>query len=87
MQVAVYLTDPVERRDRQRRQTAKLQELPAVSSIEYWDKTETCAAFDRLFENQEVFQEGVDCEKAIPTSLRINLADFAVRSDHRGPRL
>ena len=28
-----------------------------------------------LFEGQEVFREGVDCEKAIPTSLRINLAD------------
>ena len=74
VQVAVYLSDPV-RDDTVTRIQAKLQELPAVSSIEYWDKTETCAAFDRLFEGQDVFQEGVDCEKAIPTSLRINLAD------------
>lgn len=74
VQVAVYLTDPV-RDDTVTRIQTKLQELPAVGSIEYWDKDETCAAFDRLFENQEVFQEGVDCEKAIPTSLRINLAD------------
>ncbi|HEY5905198.1 MAG: cell division protein FtsX [Actinomycetota bacterium] len=74
VQVAVYLTDPV-RDDTVTRIQTTLQELPAVGSIEYWDKEETCAAFDRLFENQEVFQEGVDCEKAIPTSLRINLAD------------
>jgi cell division transport system permease protein len=74
VQVAVYLTDPV-RDDTVTRIQTNLQQLPAVGSIEYWDKTETCAAFDRLFESQEVFQEGVDCEKAIPTSLRINLAD------------
>jgi cell division transport system permease protein len=74
VQVAVYLTDPVRDETVTRIQT-NLQELPAVGSIEYWDKAETCAAFDRLFEDQEVFQEGVDCEKAIPTSLRINLAD------------
>jgi len=76
VEVAVYLSDPVQDDTVSRIQT-KLQELPAVSSIEYWDKAETCAAFDRLFEGQDVFQEGVDCEKAIPTSLRINLADTA----------
>jgi cell division transport system permease protein len=74
VQVAVYLNDPARPETVERIQTS-LQQLPAVGSIEYWDKTETCAAFDTLFENQPVFQDGVDCEKAIPTSLRINLAD------------
>ncbi|HEY6566218.1 MAG TPA: permease-like cell division protein FtsX [Actinomycetota bacterium] len=78
VQVAVYLTDPV-RPDTIARIQGKLQELPAVSdeggSIEYWDKTVTCEQYERLFEGQKVFQEGVDCEEAIPTSFRINLAD------------
>ncbi|HET6714603.1 MAG TPA: permease-like cell division protein FtsX [Actinomycetota bacterium] len=74
VQVAVYLSDPVQDDTVSRIQT-KLSELPAVASIEYWDKDQTCSHFDELFEGQEAFQEGVDCEKSIPTSLRINLAD------------
>ena len=73
VQVAVYLTDPA-RPDTVTRIQSNLEQLDAVASIEYWDKAETCA-LPALFEGQEVFREGVDCEKAIPTSLRINLAD------------
>ncbi|CAN5669729.1 permease-like cell division protein FtsX [soil metagenome] len=74
VEVAVYLDDPVRAETVARIQTT-LQELPAVASVEFWDKEETCVHFDELFEGQEAFQEGVDCEKAIPTSLRISLAD------------
>jgi cell division transport system permease protein len=78
VQVAVYLNDPA-RPDTIKRIQDTLQALPAVSdeggSIEYWDKTKTCEQYDRLFEGQAVFQEGVNCEEAIPTSFRINLAD------------
>ena len=74
VEVAVYLDDPVRAETVARIQT-KLQDLPAVASVEYWNKEETCVHFDELFEGQEAFQEGVDCEKAIPTSLRISLAD------------
>ena len=76
VQVAVYLNDPARPETVERIQT-KLQQLDAVGTIAYWDKVKTCEAFDTLFEGQQVFQEGVDCEKAIPTSLRINLADPA----------
>jgi cell division transport system permease protein len=76
VQVAVYLNDPARPETVERIQT-KLQQLDAVGSIEYWDKVKTCEAFETLFEGQQVFQEGVNCEKAIPTSLRINLVDPA----------
>lgn len=76
VQVAVYLNDPARPETVERIQT-KLQQLDAVGTIEYWDKVKTCEAFDKLFEGQQVFQEGVDCDKAIPTSLRINLVDPA----------
>lgn len=77
VQVAVYLNDPAKPETIERIQ-ATLQSLPAVAeggSIEYWDKTKTCEQYDRLFEGQQVFQEGVNCEEAIPTSFRINLAE------------
>jgi cell division transport system permease protein len=77
VQVAVYLNDPVNPDTIQRVQS-KLEELPVVAeggSIEYWDKTKTCEQYEALFEGQQVFQEGVNCEEAIPTSFRINLGD------------
>ena len=76
VQVAVYLTDPAKPETITRLQTT-LGDLDAVGSIEYWDKTRTCQQYDQLFEGQEVFQEGVNCEEAIPTSFRINLSDPA----------
>ena len=76
VQVAVYLTDPVNP-DTIGRVQAQLQELPAVAdggSIEYWDKTKTCEHAEKVFANIPAFQEGVDC-KTLPTSFRINLGD------------
>jgi cell division transport system permease protein len=76
VQVAVYLSDPVGD-DTVARVQGKLEQLgpSVIESIEYWDKATTCDQFQQLFEGQDVITEGVDCEKAIPTSLRINLAD------------
>ena len=48
VQVAVYLSDPARPQTVTRIQS-NLEQLPAVSSIEYWDKTETCAQFDQLY--------------------------------------
>ncbi len=76
VQVAVYLSDPVNPDTIERVQT-KLQELPAVQeggSIEYWDKERTCQHADQVFEGIPAFREGVDCQ-TLPTSFRINLGD------------
>jgi len=74
VQVAVYLNDPVTTDTITRLQT-KLSALPAVSSVDYWDKTKTCQQFEMLFANQPTFTENVDCQKVIPTSFRVRLAD------------
>lgn len=75
VEVQVYLTDPVNP-GTVGRLTQKLQALPAVEAVEYWDKDRTCAEFHELFENQPVFRENVNCQQVIPTSLRIQLADI-----------
>jgi cell division transport system permease protein len=76
LQVAVYLDDPVAG-DTVARVQQKLDDLPVVTEIEYWDKTITCEQYNNLFANQPVFLEGVDCRATIPTSLRANLNDAA----------
>ena len=76
LQVAVYMTDPAAE-DTVARVQQKLDDLPVVTEIEYWDKTITCEQYNRLFENQPAFLEGVDCQATIPTSLRANLNDPA----------
>jgi cell division transport system permease protein len=75
VEVQVYLTDPVNS-GTVGRLTQKLQQLPAVEAVEYWDKQRTCEEFNDLFENQPVFRENVNCQQVIPTSLRIQLADI-----------
>ena len=75
VEVQVYLTDPVNQ-DTVGRLTTRLQELPAVEDVQYWNKERTCAEFYELFEGQDVFVENVDCMEVIPTSLRIQLADI-----------
>jgi cell division transport system permease protein len=75
VEVQVYLTDPVNP-DTVGRLTSVLQDLPAVETVEYWDKDRTCAEFEDLFANQPIFRENVDCRAVIPTSLRIQLADI-----------
>jgi cell division transport system permease protein len=57
------------------RLTDKLQQVPAVASVEYWDKKKSCEEFARLFEGQEVFLENVNCMEIIPTSLRVKLSE------------
>lgn len=76
VQVAVYLTDPA-KPDTVARLQEQLAGLPAVKSVDYWDKTKTCDQFRSLFANQPTFTENVDCEKVIPTSLRVTLSDPA----------
>jgi cell division transport system permease protein len=74
VQVAVYLTDPVDP-NTVPTLTTLLEGLPAVSKVQYWDKTITCEHYDKLFANQKAFLENIDCMKTIPTSLRVNLKD------------
>ena len=73
VQVAVYLTDPVDSTT-VASLTAKLQVLPAVSHVVYENKEQACVRFRTLFANQPVFLENVDCS-VIPSSLRVNLKD------------
>jgi cell division transport system permease protein len=74
VQVAVYLNDPVKDTVVTGMQT-KLETLPGVDSVVYWDKTATCNQYAKLFADQPIFLENVDCVKVIPTSLRVKLSD------------
>jgi cell division transport system permease protein len=74
VEVQVYLTDPANS-STVARLTEKLQQVPAVANVEYWDKERSCEQFAILFANQPVFLENVDCMKVIPTSLRVNLSE------------
>ena len=74
VEVQVYLTDPVST-GTVGRLTTKLQQVPAVANVAYWNKERSCEEFARLFEGQTVFLENVDCMKVIPTSLRVKLSE------------
>jgi cell division transport system permease protein len=74
VEVQVYLTDPVSS-GTVGRLTNKLQQVPAVANVAYWNKERSCEEFARLFEGQSVFLENVDCMKVIPTSLRVKLSE------------
>ena len=74
VEVQVYLTDPVSS-GTVGRLTSKLQQVPAVANVAYWNKERSCEEFQRLFEGQQVFLENVDCMKVIPTSLRVKLSE------------
>jgi cell division transport system permease protein len=76
VEVQVYLTDPVNE-ETVVRLSEKLQNVPAVADVQYWDKKRSCEQFKRLFENQPVFIENVDCMEVIPTSLRVKLGEVA----------
>jgi cell division transport system permease protein len=73
VQVAVYLTDPVNPTT-VATLTTQLEALPAVSRVSYEDKAAACVRFRTLFANQPVFLENVNCS-VIPSSLRVNLRD------------
>ena len=74
VEVQVYLTDPVNE-GTVSRLTEKLQQVPAVAEVDFWNKERSCAEFKRIFEGQDVFLENVDCMEVIPTSLRVNLSE------------
>jgi cell division transport system permease protein len=72
VEVAVYLTDPVNDQT-VAHLTDTLQQLSAVGDVTFKSKDEACADFRRLFEGQAGYDQ-VDC-KVIPASLRVKLAD------------
>lgn len=74
VEVAVYLTDPVNP-DNLARLQHTLTELPAVSGVTYWNKGVTCDNYRKIFATNPAFSEQVDCEQVIPTSLRVRLSD------------
>jgi len=73
VEVAVYLTDPVNP-DTVESLTTKLTELQVVAAVDYETKEEACERFKRLFANQQALVNNVDCD-ALPASLRVKLDD------------
>ncbi len=73
VEVAVYLTDPVNPQT-VRVLTDKLNQLPVVSDVHYETKDEACARFREIFASQRSLVENVDCS-ALPASLRVKLSD------------
>jgi cell division transport system permease protein len=73
VEVAVYLTDPVNP-DTVGSLTTTLQELPVVEDVDHESKQEACARFRELFAGQEALVNNVDCD-ALPESLRVKLGD------------
>jgi cell division transport system permease protein len=72
VEVAVYLTDPVNL-DTVTQLTGTLQDLTAVESVDFKSKAEAYEDFKRLFAGQEQYDR-ID-PKVIPASLRVKLAD------------
>ncbi len=73
VEVAVYLTDPVNP-DTVRSLTTTLTDLPVVENVDFESKDEACERFRKLFANQEALVNNVDCN-ALPASLRVRLED------------
>jgi cell division transport system permease protein len=75
VEVAVYLTDPVNP-DTVGRLTDELQKLPAVASVTYETKDEAYQNFLKLYAGQPLYTEHVS-KDVIPASLRVKLDDTA----------
>jgi cell division transport system permease protein len=73
VEVAVYLTDPVNL-DNVQSLTNTLNELPVVADVHYENKQEACDRFQTLFAEQEALVNNVDCD-ALPASLRVKMED------------
>jgi cell division transport system permease protein len=73
VEVAVYLTDPVNL-DNVQSLTNTLNELPVVADVHYENKQEACDRFETLFAEQEALVNNVDCD-ALPASLRVKMED------------
>jgi cell division transport system permease protein len=75
VEVAVYLTDPVNP-DTVGRLSDQLQNLPAVANVTYETKEEAYQNFLRLYAGQPLYIEHVKPD-VIPASLRVKLDDTA----------
>lgn len=73
VEVAVYLTDPVNPQTVDSL-TTKLTKLPVVADVSFESKAQACDRFKRLFANQAALVNNVDCD-ALPASLRVKLDD------------
>lgn len=73
VEVAVYLTDPVQPATVTRLEGI-LQQLPAVADVQYQTKGQAYAQFKKVFATQKTVVENAD-PNAIPASLRVHLAD------------
>jgi len=73
VEVAVYLTDPVNPQTVESL-TTTLTKLPVVAGVTFESKADACARFKRLFANQAALVNNVDCN-ALPASLRVKLDD------------
>jgi cell division transport system permease protein len=75
VEVAVYLTDPVND-DTVKRLTEELQKLPAVGDVTFESKDEAYQKFLILYAGQPLYTDNVDPD-VIPASLRVKLDDTA----------
>jgi cell division transport system permease protein len=75
VEVAVYLTDPVND-DTVHRLTTELQKLPAVGDVTFESKDEAYQKFLILYAGQPLYTDNVDPD-VIPASLRVKLDDTA----------
>jgi cell division transport system permease protein len=75
VEVAVYLTDPVNPQTVDSL-TTTLTKLPVVADVTFESKADACDRFKRLFANQAALVNNVDCN-ALPASLRVKLDDPA----------
>jgi cell division transport system permease protein len=73
VEVAVYLTDPVNP-DTVQSLTGTLTELAVVENVDFESKQEACDRFKELFANQSALVNNVNCD-ALPASLRVKLED------------
>jgi cell division transport system permease protein len=73
VEVAVYLTDPVNPQTVDSL-TTTLTKLPVVADVTFESKAQACDRFKRLFANQKALVDNVDCN-ALPASLRVKLDD------------
>ena len=73
VEVAVYLTDPVNPQTVESL-TTTLTKLPVVADVTFESKADACDRFKRLFANQAALVNNVDCN-ALPASLRVKLDD------------
>lgn len=76
VQVSVYLTDPV-KGETVARLHRKLQDLPAVATVNFESKAEAWERYKHIFASQPALIENVDPD-SIPASLRVNLSDTAL---------